>query len=59
MSLVTDFFKTIPTIEGISDSDYESLRHYVVTLEAIARMIDLSYYIIDYNNTPLKSLINV
>ena len=48
MSLLTDFFKPVPSIEGISDADYESLRHYVVTLEATARMIDLSYYIIDY-----------
>ena len=48
MNLVTDFFKPVPSIEGISDADYVSLRHYVVTLEAIARMIDLSYYIIDY-----------
>ena len=48
MSLLTDFFKPVPSIEGISDADYESLRHYVVTLEASARMIDLSYYIIDY-----------
>ena len=48
MSLLTDFFKPVPSIEGLSDADYESLRHYVVTLEATARMIDLSYYIIDY-----------
>ena len=48
MSLLTDFYWSVPPIEGINDADYESLRHYVVTLEATARMIDLSYYIIDY-----------
>lgn len=48
MSLVSDFFKPVPSIEGISEADYESLRHYINTLEAIARLIDLSYYIIDY-----------
>ncbi|MBK7172287.1 MAG: hypothetical protein IPH84_03435 [Bacteroidales bacterium] len=48
MSLVSDFFKPVPSIEGISEADYESLRHYINTLEAIARLVDLSYYIIDY-----------
>ena len=48
MSLLTDFYRSVPSTEGINDADYESLRHYVVTLEATARMIDLSYYIIDY-----------
>jgi hypothetical protein len=59
MSLLTDFFKPVPTIEGISDVDYESLRHYVVTLEATARMIDLSYYIIDYKKPRYRANLRV
>lgn len=48
MNLITDFFKPIHAIEGIDEVDYDSLRHYVMSLEAISRMIDLSFYIIDY-----------
>lgn len=48
MSLINDFFRPIDPIEGISEADYKSLSHYIGSLEAISRMIDLSYYIIDY-----------
>ena len=48
MSLINEFFRPIEPIEGISETDYKSLNHYIGSLEAISRMIDLSYYIIDY-----------
>lgn len=48
MSLINDFFSPIDPIEGISETDYKSLSHYIGSLEAISRMIDLSYYVIDY-----------
>jgi DNA-binding CsgD family transcriptional regulator len=48
MSLIKDFFSPIDPIEGISKNDYKSLNHYIASLEGISRMIDLSYYVIDY-----------
>ena len=48
MNTIKDFFRPIDPIEGISESDYKSLNHYIASLEAISRMIDLSYYVIDY-----------
>ena len=48
MTLIKDFFKPIDPIEDISEAEYELLSNHVKSLEAISRMIDLSYYIIDY-----------
>ena len=48
MTLIADFFKPIDPIDDISEAENELLSNHVKTLEAISRMIDLSYYIIDY-----------
>lgn len=48
MALIADFFKPINPIDDISEAEYELLSNHVKSLEAISRMIDLSYYIIDY-----------
>jgi len=48
MKSVSDFFAPIAPIKGIKHSDYLSLKFYIESLIAIARMIDLSFYIIDY-----------
>ena len=48
MNLIDNFFTPIDKIEGISKADHKLLANYVNSLEAISRMVDLSYYIIDY-----------
>jgi len=48
MNIINDFSKPIEKIEGIKEADYESLSYCIAALEAISRMIDLSYYIVDY-----------
>mgnify|MGYP003597664055 CR=1 FL=1 len=48
MNIIHAFFKPIEKIEGINKADYESLSYCIAALEAISRMIDLSYYIVDY-----------
>ncbi|MFN8135387.1 MAG: helix-turn-helix transcriptional regulator [Bacteroidales bacterium] len=48
MNLIDKFFVPIDKIEGISKADHKLLANYVNSLAAISRMVDLSYYIIDY-----------
>jgi len=48
MRLIEDFFKPIDPIDDISEAEYKLLADHIKSLEAIFRMIDLSFYIIDY-----------
>jgi DNA-binding CsgD family transcriptional regulator len=48
MTPISDFFAPISPITGVKQSDYLRLKYHIDSLIAIARMIDLSFYIIDY-----------
>jgi hypothetical protein len=48
MGIIEGFFKPLGIIEGITEKDQLVLDHYIKSLISISRMIDLSYYLIDY-----------
>lgn len=56
MNIINAFFKPMEKIEGINKADYESLSYCIAALEAISRMIDLSYYIVDYKKREFISV---
>lgn len=49
MVAIDQFFRPLDPFENFEESDYQLLENYLKSLESITRMIDLSYYIIDYS----------
>ncbi len=45
---ISDFFKPIEQINYIGSDNYSKIENYLEALQAISKLCDLSYYIIDY-----------